>query len=60
MTKINYSKLSIAIPTYESSQYVEEGIKRVMNFKCVDEVVIQDDKSSDQSYRELECWSIWK
>lgn len=54
MTKINYSKLSIAIPTYESSQYVEEGIKRVMNFKCVDEVVIQDDKSSDQSYRELE------
>lgn len=54
MTKINYSKLSIAIPTYESSQYVEEGIKRVMNFKCVDEVVIQDDKSSDESYRELE------
>lgn len=54
MTKINYSKLSIAIPTYESSQYVEECIKRVMNFKCVDEVVIQDDKSSDQSYRELE------
>ena len=54
MTTINSSKLSIAIPTYESSQYVEEGIKRVMNFKCVDEVVIQDDKSSDQSYRELE------
>jgi glycosyltransferase involved in cell wall biosynthesis len=54
MTTINSSKLSIAIPTYESSQYVEEGIKRIMNFKCVDEVVIQDDKSSDESYRELE------
>ena len=45
MTKVNYSKLSIAIPTYESSQYVEESIKRIMNFKCVNEVVIQDDKS---------------
>ena len=54
MTTINSSKLSIAIPTYESSQYVEEGIKRIMNFKCVDEVVIQDDKSSNESYRELE------
>ena len=54
MTKIKYSKLSIAIPTYESSQYVEESIKKIMNFKCVNEVIIQDDKSSNQSYRELE------
>ena len=54
MTKIKYSKLSIAIPTYESSQYVEESIKKIMNFKCVNEVVIQDDRSSNQSYGELE------
>ena len=54
MTKVSYSKLSIAIPTYKSSQYVEESIKRIMNFKCVDEIIIQDDKSDDQSYRELE------
>ena len=54
MTKIKYSKLSIAIPTYESSQYVEESIKKIMNFKCVNEVVIQDDKSSNQNYGELE------
>ena len=54
MTKVNYSKLSIAIPTYQSSQYVEESIKRIMNFKCVDEIIIQDDKSDNQNYRELE------
>ena len=54
MTKVSYSKLSVAIPTYESSRYVNESLKSLIKTQCVDEVVIQDDNSNIENFRELE------
>ena len=51
MTYSNIKNISIAIPTYNSSQYLAEALKSLLKFKCVDEVVIQDD-GSDSKERE--------
>ena len=48
MTYSNIKNISIAIPTYNSSQYLAEALKSLLKFKCVDEVVIQDDGSGSK------------
>lgn len=38
-------KLTVAIPTYNSSKYLSKCIKSVVNLNCVDEILISDDGS---------------
>ncbi len=45
----NKRNVSIAIPTYNSSKYLESCIKPILNSKYVDEIVICDDFSNSQN-----------
>lgn len=46
--------ITLAIPTYNSSQYVEEAIQYAINNDFVSEILIQDDCSSPGHYEKLE------
>ena len=48
MTYSNIKNISVAIPTYNSSKYLAEALNSLLKFKCVDEVVIQDDGSGNK------------
>ena len=51
MTYSNIKNISVAIPTYNSSKYLAETLNSLLKFKCVDEVVIQDDGSGNKERR---------
>lgn len=42
----NIAKLTVGIPTFNSSKYLEKCIKSVINVDCVSEIIISDDCSS--------------
>ena len=46
-------KVSIAIPTYNSSKYLYECIKALSNFKTIDEIIIHDDHSDTQEFKSI-------
>ena len=46
-------KISLAIPEYNTSQYFEDCIKYAVNDDFVDEIVVNDDKSSDDHFERL-------
>ena len=46
-------KVSIAIPTYNSSRYIPECLKQIKKIKNVDEIIINDDFSEEQDYENL-------
>ena len=45
----NKKNVSVAIPTYNSSKYLESCIEPILNSKYVDEIVICDDFSNSQN-----------
>ena len=51
---MNNSYLSIAIPTYNSSEYLLRLLKSISKFNLVNEVVIQDDFSSKEEIEAIE------
>lgn len=48
------TKISIGIPTYNSSKYLKECIKSIVNLKNVDEIIISDDGSSASEVDKIE------
>lgn len=46
MINKNIAKLTVGIPTFNSSKYLERCIKSVINIDCVSEIIISDDGSS--------------
>lgn len=46
-------KISVAIPTYYSSDYISQCIKSLINIPIISEVIINDDNSSKQEYEKL-------
>ena len=46
-------KISLAIPTYNSSVYLFDCIKSLTKYSCVEEVVIQDDHSNEEEYMNI-------
>jgi len=46
-------KVSIAIPTYNSSKYLYNCIKALSNFKTIDEIIVHDDHSSTQEFENI-------
>jgi len=47
-------KLTVAIPTYNSSKYLSQCIKSVINVNCVDEIIVSDDGSSISEIKKTE------
>jgi len=48
------SKISIAIPTFFSSLFIDQTIRSIMDFSLVDEIVICDDSENYEEYQNLE------
>lgn len=48
---VETKKLTVGIPTYNSSKYLVACIKSVINCKSVDEILVSDDKSSSVEYK---------
>ncbi len=46
-------KVSIAIPTYNSSKYLHSCLKSFLKFKAVNEIIIHDDYSSLEEYKKI-------
>lgn len=47
-------KVSLAIPTYYSSQYLSIIIKTAIKSQIIDEIVITEDSNSDKEFRKVE------
>ena len=47
-------KVSIAIPTYNSSRYLYSCINSLKNSKLINEIIIHDDHSDDDEYEKIE------
>lgn len=47
------NKISVAIPTYFSSRFIEETIQPLLKYKIVNEIVITDDSENTNEYNEL-------
>ena len=50
---MNNSYLSVAIPTYNSSGYLFRLLKKLEKFNSVNEIVIQDDFSTDEEFKNI-------
>ena len=50
---MNKYNLSVAIPTYNSSKYLENLLSKLSKFKAVNEILIQDDNSSETEYEKI-------
>ena len=50
---MNNSYLSVAIPTYNSSGYLFRLLKKLEKFNSVNEIVIQDDLSTDEEFKNI-------
>ena len=48
------AKISIGIPTYNSSKYLNECIRSIVDLKNVDEIIISDDGSSTVEVNKIE------
>jgi glycosyltransferase involved in cell wall biosynthesis len=46
-------KLSIGIPTYNSSKYLQSCINSVINLRCLDELIISDDSSDKNELEQI-------
>lgn len=46
-------KISLAIPEYNTSQYFEDCIKYALDDDFIDEIVVNDDRSSDSHFENL-------
>jgi glycosyltransferase involved in cell wall biosynthesis len=46
-------KLTIGIPTYNSSKYLESCISSVINLRCLDELIISDDCSEKNELEQI-------
>jgi len=53
MSGKNYKKISVAIPTYNSSKYLNTLLKSLQTYECIDEVVIQDDASNNEEFNAM-------
>ena len=53
MEILNNKKISIAIPSFNSSLFIEECIKGFANSKFIDEYIIQDDCSNSENSENL-------
>lgn len=47
------NRVSVAIPTYNSSQYIRECIKPLLSSKFIDQIIISDDFSKEEEYFKL-------
>ena len=47
------NRVSVAIPTYNSSQYIWKCIKPLLSSKFIDQIIISDDCSNDEEYLKL-------
>ena len=47
------NKFSVAIPTYNSSDYIEDCLKGFINSKFVNEIIICDDYSNQEEVVKL-------
>ena len=48
------NKLSIAIPTFNSSTYLRESLQVFSKLKTIEEIVISDDLSDEEDFLNLE------
>ena len=51
--EISNNRVSVAIPTYNSSQYIQECIKPLLSSKFIDQIIISDDYSTEEEYYKL-------
>ena len=45
--------ISVAIPTYNSSKYLDDCLKRFVGLNIVNEIIIQDDNSSEKEIKNI-------
>ena len=45
--------ISVAIPTYNSSKYLDDCLKRFVDLNIVNEIIIQDDNSSEKEIKNI-------
>ena len=45
--------ISVAIPTFYSSHHIEECLKSFIDIPKVNEIIINDDGSSEEEYKKL-------
>ena len=48
------NKISVAIPTYFSSRFINKTIKSMKDSKLIDEIVVCDDSDSLSEYKNLD------
>ena len=47
-------KISIAIPTYNSSRYLSDNLGNLINVNSISEIVVRDDKSSSDEEKKIQ------
>ncbi|WP_235793309.1 glycosyltransferase family 2 protein [Virgibacillus salidurans] len=60
-TNTNHPSLSVVISTYNMEKYVETAVVSCfLQNEQLDQILIMDDGSTDNSYRRLKCWDDGK